>query len=117
MRPGEIELLEIVVSGFEFAVVDRVNTAEEKIIVVLGHPACHEHAGRVRCRVPRRDVVSRVNAGEDGPLVAELYGGTDACLGIAIDGHSSVQASDADVARCAAAFRAIHAKELTSRYS
>ena len=84
MGPGQVELLQVVVSVLEFASIERINAAIERIVVTRGDPTRHCHPSRMCCTVPRCNVVASVDPKQNRPLIAQFYGGIDAGLGVAV---------------------------------
>jgi len=87
MCPGDIGLLQVVVESLEFTVVDGIDAPVDRIIVPLRYPPHHEHARRVCRSVPRRNVITRVNAGHNRPMIIQFYVRIDARLRVAIEGE------------------------------
>ena len=85
VRPGEIVLLQVIMPGLESSRIDGIDPRPDRIVVALGYPAEHCHAGRLSGRIPGRDIVSRVHTELNGPSIIQFNGRVDASLRVAID--------------------------------
>src|SRR5260370_17567600 len=60
VSPGQVELLQVIVSILELATVEGIDATPKGIVIAFGCPPNHSHRRWVRCTVPRCNVVARV---------------------------------------------------------
>ena len=67
--PGQVELLQVVMSILELAAVQGIDASPKGVVVAFGCPPDHSHSRWVSCTVPRRNVIARMYPKQDRPLI------------------------------------------------
>src|SRR5260370_172363 len=87
MCPGDVRLLEVVVTGFEFAIVNGIDAAKDRVVIAFRDPPNHRQACGMRGDIPGSDIVSGMDSEQHRPVLVQLYRCCNARLRVAIEGE------------------------------